>query len=151
MHFHVSTSRFTYADATVIVVEGQFDLASVNSVAAPAEESILTGRPIAFDLSGCTFIDSSAMRFLVQVARLPDVPMAIVVGRSPIRAAFAVIPMNEGVPVFPALDEALDWLHGRHKELADVPRSLSEPTSRVPGSLDRSSEAQELSGTRPIP
>jgi STAS domain-containing protein len=79
MHFHVSTTRFTYAEATVIVVDGQFDLASVASVAAPAEESILTGRPTAFDLSGCTFIDSSAMRFLVQVARVPEVPMAIVV------------------------------------------------------------------------
>jgi anti-anti-sigma regulatory factor len=123
MHFHVSTSRFTYGDVTVIKVEGQFDLASVNSVAAPAEESILTRRPIAFDLSGCTFIDSSAMRFLVQAARLPDVPTAVVVGRSPIRAALAVMPMNEGIPVFPVLDEALDWLHDCRKGLADGRRS----------------------------
>ena len=131
MHFHVSTSRFTYADATVIVVDGQFDLASVNSVAAPAEESILTARPIAFDLSACTFIDSSAMRFLLQVARLPDVPMAIVVGKSPIRRAFAVMPMNEGVPVFPALEEALAWLHDRRAELADDRRSPADGHEEV--------------------
>ena len=123
MHFHVSTSRFTYTDATVIDVEGKFDLASVASVAAPAEESILTGRPIAFDLAACTFIDASAMRFLVQVARLPEVPMAIVVGGSPIRPALAFMPGSEGIPVFSLLDEALDWLHDRSKELADGLRS----------------------------
>lgn len=126
MHFHVSTTRFTYAEATVIVVDGQFDLASVASVAAPAEESILTGRPIAFDLSRCTFIDSSAMRFLVQVARLPEVPMAIVVGGSPIRALLAVRPIHEGIRVLPALNEALDWLHDRSKELADGRRSPAD-------------------------
>jgi STAS domain-containing protein len=119
MHFHVSTSRFTYTDATVINVEGEFDLASVASVAAPAEESILTGRPIAFDLSGCTFIDLSATRFLLQVARLPEVPMAIVIGGSPIGAALALMPMNEGIPVFPSLDQALDWLRDRRRELGD--------------------------------
>jgi hypothetical protein len=123
MHCHVSTARFTYAEATVIVVDGQFDLASVASVAVPAEESILTGRPIAFDLSGCTFIDSSAMRFLVQVARLPEVPMAIVVGGSPIRAVLAARPMYEGIRVLPVLKEALDWLHDRSRELADGRRS----------------------------
>jgi hypothetical protein len=36
--------------------------------------------------------------------------MAIVVGSSPIRNAFAVLPMNEGVPVFPSFERALDWL-----------------------------------------
>jgi hypothetical protein len=90
MHFHVSTSRFTYTDATVINVEGEFDLASVASVAAPAEESILTGRPIAF-----------------------------VIGGSPIGAAVALMPMNEGIPVFPSLDQALDWLRDRRRELGD--------------------------------
>jgi len=119
MHFHVSTSRFTHSEATVIRVEGEFDVASVPSVAAPADQSIRTGRPIAFDLSGCSFIDSSAMRFLMQAARLPEVPMAIVAGKSPIGAALAVMPMNEGVPVFPALDEALDWLQDRRGEPGD--------------------------------
>jgi hypothetical protein len=126
MHFHVSTSRFTYPGATVIAFDGQFDLASVNSVATPAEESILTRRPILFDLSACTFIDSSAMRFLIQVARLPDVPMAIVIGESPIRSAFAVLPMNEGVPVFPSFERALDWLRDR-REPADQSSSAPAP------------------------
>jgi anti-anti-sigma regulatory factor len=119
MHFHVRTSRFTYSEATVIVVEGQFDLSSVASVAAPAEESIITGRPIAFDLAACTFIDSSAIRFLVQVARLPDVPVAIVVGKSPIRMTLAAMPTNGGIPVFSVVEEALDSLHDRRKGLAD--------------------------------
>ena len=119
MHFHVRTSRFSYSEATVIVVEGQFDLASVASVAAPAEESIVTGRPIAFDLSACTFIDSSAIRFLAQVARLPDVPVAIVVGRSPIRTTLAAVPLNGGFPVFSGVGEALDSLHDRRSGLAD--------------------------------
>lgn len=119
MHFHVRTSRFSYSEATVIVVEGQFDLASVASVAAPAEESIATGRPIAFDLSACTFIDSTAIRFLAQVARLPDVPVAIVVGKSPIRMTLAAAPVNEDIPVFSLVGEALDSLHERRKGLTD--------------------------------
>jgi len=119
MHVHVRTSRFTYSGATVIVVEGQFDLAAVASVAGPSEESTIAGRPIAFDLTGCTFIDSGAMRFLVQVARLAEVPMAIVVGKSPIRPTLTLMPMTEGIPAFPVLDEALDWLHERHRLVAD--------------------------------
>lgn len=108
--FHVRISRFTYADAMVITVDGQFDLASVNSVATPAEESILTQRPIVFDLSACTLIDSSALRFLLQVAQLPDVPMAIVFGESPVRSTFAVMSIDHGVPGFPTLESALAWI-----------------------------------------
>jgi anti-anti-sigma factor len=73
MPFHVRISRFTYADATVIAIDGDLDLASVNALATPAEESILTRRPIVFDLSGCTYIDTSALRFLLEVSRWPDV------------------------------------------------------------------------------
>ncbi len=101
MDSHVRISRFTYSDATVIAIDGQFDLASVSSVATPAEESILTRRRIGFEVSACTRIDASALRFLLQVARQPDVPMAIVVGASPIRSTFAVMSIDQGVPASP--------------------------------------------------
>lgn len=114
MPFHVRISRFTYDGATVIAIDGDFDLASVSSVAAPAEESVLTRRPIVFDLSACGHIDSCALRFLLEISRLPDVPMAVVVGSSPIRSTFAVTAIDQDVPGFPTTQEAIDWLANRH-------------------------------------
>lgn len=110
MQPHVRISRFTYANATVIAIDGEFDLASVNCLATPAEESILTRRPIVFDLSACTHIDSTALRFLLEFSQLPDVPMAVVLGASAVRSTLAVMAIDQGVPGFPALQDALDWL-----------------------------------------
>ena len=113
MPFHVRISRFTYPDATVIAIDGEFDLVSVNAVATPAEESILTRRPIVFDLSACRHVGDCALRFLLEAARLQDVPMAVVFGESPARSTFAMMSIDHGIRGFPKLQSALDWLAGR--------------------------------------
>jgi anti-anti-sigma factor len=68
-------------------------------------------RPVVFDLSGCTFIDSSALRLLLQVHRALtavdlDVPMAIAIGDSPVGKMLSLTAIDQSIPVLPTLEAA---------------------------------------------
>lgn len=58
--------------ATVVRVEGELDLATSPELETALDEADLAGR-VVVDLSGCTFLDSSALRVLVHGARAADV------------------------------------------------------------------------------
>jgi anti-sigma B factor antagonist len=56
---------------TVVRVEGDLDLATCPELERAIESADLAGR-VVVDLSGCTFLDSSALRVLVQGARATE-------------------------------------------------------------------------------
>lgn len=58
-------------DATIVRVDGDLDLATSAELEQALEGADLTGR-IVVDLSGCTFLDSSALRVLVHGARAAE-------------------------------------------------------------------------------
>ena len=58
--------------ATIVRVEGELDLATCPELETALEDADLAGR-VVVDLSGCTFLDSSALRVLVRRARAAEV------------------------------------------------------------------------------
>jgi anti-anti-sigma factor len=57
--------------AVVVRVDGELDMATSSSLEQALDGTDPGGR-IVIDLSGCTFLDSSALRVLVQQARAAD-------------------------------------------------------------------------------
>ena len=111
MNLNVTTSRSTGTQAMVIAIEGELDLSTIDRVGPAAHEAIAAQRPVVFDLSRCTFLDSSALRLLLQVygalkAADLDVPMAIVVGDSPVHKVLALTDIDQGIPMLPTLEAA---------------------------------------------
>ena len=130
-YFDVSTSRFD-GGAAVIAIEGELDRSTIDRVRTPAQEAVATGRPLVFDLSACTFVDSSALRLVLQVRRALDetaqaVPMAIVAGSSPVRKMFSITAIDQSVPLFDTRAEAQRWLRSPDaaRQAATAPASLS--------------------------
>jgi anti-sigma B factor antagonist len=58
------------ADATVVTVRGEMDIASVDVFDAAIAARRPLARPLRLDLSGVTFFDSSAVRALLQARRI---------------------------------------------------------------------------------
>src|SRR3954447_21000134 len=82
MNLNVPKARFTEGEVMVITIEGELDLSTVDRAEVPAQEAIAMRRPVVFDLSGCTFINSSALRLLLPLHRAltavhPHKPMPI--------------------------------------------------------------------------
>jgi anti-sigma B factor antagonist len=104
-------------DVTVIAVEGEFDLASCEKLKPAADEAVAGRRPLILDLSDCSFIDSSGLRLILQIAKeLGDgdgspIPMSVVVGESGIRKLFALTAIDQSIPLFDSREQARAWLH----------------------------------------
>lgn len=126
----VTTSSFSGADAVVIAVAGDLDLATIDRVERPAEEAIAMRRPLVIDLSQCSSIDSTAVRLLLRVYDAlttggSDVPMALVVGDSPVRRVLSVTGIDERVPLLPTLESAEGWLQLQESELSSIASPLN--------------------------
>jgi anti-anti-sigma factor len=85
--------------------------------------AVFARRPLILDLSACSFIDSSGLRAVLQVARdltgdreERAVSMAVVAGEdSAVRKMLALTAIDLLVPVFESQDEANTWLDGSQK------------------------------------
>jgi anti-sigma B factor antagonist len=122
MTSNVTTSRITDSGAVVIALEGELDLATIDRIQAPVQEAIAKRQPVIFDLSRCKSIDSIVARGLLQVhsaltAADLDVPMALVVGDSPVKKALSVSGIDERVPFLPTLESAYGWLRMQEQEV----------------------------------
>ena len=100
----------------VIAVEGEFDLASCEELKPAADEAVAARRPLILDLSKCSFIDSSALRLILQISRElseggdPPVPMCVVVGDSRVRKLFSLTAIDQSIPLFDTREQARAWL-----------------------------------------
>ena len=121
--FKVITTPLGDGKALSVAVYGELDLASCERLKPALDEAVFARRPLILDLSGCSFIDSSGLRVVIQVARDLSgngedraVPMAVVAGEgSAVRKMLALTAIDLRTPVFEAPDEATTWLDGRQK------------------------------------
>jgi anti-sigma B factor antagonist len=118
MNLNVTTAHFTEVEVMVITIEGELDLSTIDRAEVPAQEAIAMRRPIVFDLSGCTFIDSSALRLLLQVHRALtavdlDMPMAIAIGDSPVAKMLSLTAIDQSIPALPTLEAAQSWIQAQ--------------------------------------
>ena len=104
-------------DGLLVSVEGEFDLSSADQVQTAAEPAVSAGRPLLLDLGECSFIDSTALRLVLQMQSAlakavgPDAPMAVV-ANSEIRKFFSMTAIDQSVWVFTTREEAVAALTG---------------------------------------
>jgi len=97
------------SDATVVRVDGELDLATCSELQQALERADLAGR-IVVDLSGCTFLDSSALRVLVQQARAAETAggaIALVTKDPGILRVLEIAKTETMLPVHETVDSAL--------------------------------------------
>ena len=121
----VETTPIGDARAILIAVDGELDLSTCEQLKPAADEAVFGRRPLILDLSRCTFIDSSGLRLVLQIANgLAEcegagLSMAIVAGESGTRKMFSLTAIDRKVPLFDSRDEALAWLGGKAKPSGD--------------------------------
>lgn len=96
--------------AYVIVVAGEFDLALADEAERALDRAFETEAPIVFDLSGCRFIDSSAIRVFALAARRAQADgrgIVVAAEDSQIGRVFELTRLSEVVPLVGSRDEAL--------------------------------------------
>jgi anti-anti-sigma factor len=105
----------------VIAIEGEFDLASCETLKPAADEAVGRRRPLILDLSQCSFIDSSGLRLILQIAKEleegegPPAPMCLVLGESEIRKLFSLTAIDQSIPLFDTREQAMTGLHATPK------------------------------------
>ena len=127
MDIGVETTPIGDARAILIAVDGELDLSTCEQLKPAADEAVFGRRPLILDLSRCTFIDSSGLGLVLQIANgLAEgegegagLSMAIVAGESGTRKMFSLTAIDRKVPLFDSRDEALAWLGGKAKRSGD--------------------------------
>lgn len=95
--------------ATVVRVAGELDLATSSELDDALEGADLAGR-VVVDLSGCTFLDSSALRVLVQGARAAEAAggaIALVTNDPGILRVLEIATTDTMLPVHDTVESAL--------------------------------------------
>ena len=95
---------------TVISVAGELDLSATDHLAEAARAAVSASRPLVLDLSRCTFIDSSGLRFVLRLhhALAEDgKAVAVAVADGHVRKLFSLTAIDQTVPVFAARGDAV--------------------------------------------
>ena len=133
MDFKVGTSPID-DDGLLISVEGEFDLSTADRVRSPGESAIAERRTLLLDLEQCSFIDSTALRLVLQLhAALTSAvgPGAIaVVANSEIRKFFSMTAIDQTVRVFATREEALAALRATARSGDGEPASPPDLLAR---------------------
>jgi anti-sigma B factor antagonist len=98
------------AGTTVLAVEGELDLATAPRLEGPLTE--VAGEHhdrVVIDLSGLTFIDSTALRLLVDANRLrsPENPLVVVCSNPKVLRIFKISGLGASFQMVSSLGEAL--------------------------------------------
>lgn len=98
-------------DVAVVHVTGDLDLSTVAAFDAELER-IGAGHAV-IELSGCTFVDSSALRALVRAqkrVRAAGGELALVAPSQPARRVLEIATLDRFVPVFGTVEDAVTSL-----------------------------------------
>jgi anti-sigma B factor antagonist len=97
-----------------VVVAGEIDLATADSVREVLRAELDTGAPVLVDLAACTFIDSVGLSVLIEAANTASngrEPAFGIVAPSPeVRRLIELIQLDSLIPVFDSATEAADHL-----------------------------------------
>ena len=107
------TDQLEPEGAYVIEVAGEFDLALSDDAESAVGRAFETDAPIIFDLGGCRFIDSSAIRIFAMAARRAEEDgrqILVAAEDSQIFRVFELTRLSEVVPLIGTRAEALDRL-----------------------------------------
>jgi anti-sigma B factor antagonist len=113
MDFKLSTARLDGTGGLLLSVDGELDIATVERLAKPAATVVRSARPLLLDLSGCSFLDSAGLRFVLRMRNALAVvgkPMAVVTDRPQAKKLFSITGVDLSVPIFAQRDEAIAWL-----------------------------------------
>ena len=96
--------------AYVVRPVGELDLGTVDELSAMLAARPNACRRLVLDLSGLTFFDTSGMRLVVETlqdARRAGISLALVRGSEDVQRLFALAGMDDRLPFFDDLDDAL--------------------------------------------
>ena len=113
MDFKLSTATIDEIDGFLISVEGELDIATAEQLTDPTQVAVVAGCPLVLDLSRCSFIDSSGLRFVLHTHKAlaaDGTSMALVVGDGQVRKLLATTAIDLSIRVFPDLDQAVSSL-----------------------------------------
>ncbi len=102
-------------DTSVISVEGDLDLASAPDLKwALGDLQAAGARHVVVDLSGVTFIDSTALGVLVGAQRAldPGIRMAVACRDENVLRIFELTGLDCMFEIVPTLEQALEFVHG---------------------------------------
>jgi anti-sigma B factor antagonist len=119
MEFKVTTAAT--GGVLIISVEGELDLATVEQLAEPTRLAVSDGHPLVLDLSECSFIDSSGLRFVISTHKAlaeDGTAMAVVVSDGQVQKILSLTEIDLHVRVFAGHDEAVESLGGSGAEEA---------------------------------
>ena len=110
---------FRLSTATLVSVAGELDISTAEELTEPTRLAVNAVCPLILDLSACTFVDSTGLRFVLHAhTALADSgrAMAVVIDNPHVRELFSLTAIDLTVPVFANLDEAIEWLDADTKE-----------------------------------
>jgi anti-anti-sigma factor len=118
--FEVITTSSAGGEGLSVAVRGELDLANCERLKPALDEAVFARRPLILNLNDCSFIDSSGLRLVIQVAQDlagegedGAVPMAVIAAESSaVRKMLTLTAIDLRIPVFETHDEATGWLEG---------------------------------------
>ncbi|HKX76775.1 MAG TPA: STAS domain-containing protein [Acidimicrobiia bacterium] len=103
---HIEVSR--QADWTVVKVDGEIDLATVEQLESAVDQALRSGATqLVIDLTGVTFLDSTGLRALLQThGRMSDLggSLALVLNGGPVERLLDIAGVAGTFAVYPSLE-----------------------------------------------
>lgn len=93
--------------ATVLVLNGEFDLDTVSPVASALNRAAADEGPVIVDLHGVTFADSMMVNALVRAHRMLGSRLSLAAPSSSVRRLIEIVGLDGAIPVHRSVDDAL--------------------------------------------
>lgn len=103
---HLRIQRADHRGSTVVVVEGEIDLATAPAVEKALGKAADEGISVV-DLTGVTFIDSTGLRALLVANSNVEGRLSLIVAQGPVTRLFEITGVDLVFRVFATRDEAL--------------------------------------------
>ena len=103
---HMEIGRDQRANATVIRLVGELDLATAPDVLAAVEAEVGNGKRVhlVLDMSGVSFIDSTGVRTLLEAARAADSSLSLLAPSPAVTRVLELTELRGHLPEIPDLD-----------------------------------------------
>ena len=137
MDFKVSSTMIEDSGVLLVSVEGELDIASAEQLVEPTEAAVSAACPLILDLSQCSFIDSSGLRSVLQANHALSevgVRLVLVTDQPQAKKLLSLTDIDQRLPVFKALDEALAWFPAVGAKVPDAaePSPIALTNGRPP-------------------